>query len=572
MSGTGGWVPPESMEPPAPRPSTPVAHTSVGPQLNPVSVQPSPAHVPARHPVNAQPWSRSRKWTLGVGIAAAVLGIFAAIGAAGAGLYTAIIAPLTSYVEPLPLLEGEPGDPRPLEATECDDPCFGPEHLWEARLDALAFQQLGTPVVDDPAGTYADSTAPDVNSFGLDYWDASGFTPDSCLFTATEAPAVVSRDGDDGLGGSIHWLTSFVSENRTSSAVRAVRFFPTAEAAQTHMTKLAQAVPGCSAYASDGIAGVRPTIVSAMPALGAPPTVAAVGWVETTERSGRYFAVDLVRSNAVVRLTVWTNGEIDERAFRELANRAARDLAGWPLVINPGSRADEPVPGFVPDSTGATGPRDDCTGDCFSVEQAQSLAPTDGELTAIGLQRTGNAEPQGDSAGVALGARQVVETSNAQCRFALGIEPVVRGNPSAGSAAETDPLVDLGRFSGNGTSVSVVARVFENPERASAYAAAAEYALSLCSRQVVETRRGSGDVTTLPATITGYNSIDDPIVNDRETTHVGWQNAGALTDRGHDLQHGNIVVRVVIDGAPLSEGEVAQLMLAMIDRLEALEP
>jgi hypothetical protein len=517
--------------------------------------------------------ARHRPWRFGLGVTAVILGVLAGFVGIGWGVSTLAFQLISSGEASLtPLTDGEPGDPRPVTATECADPCFGPDHLWEARLDALAFQQLGTPVVVDPAGTYADSTASEQNSFGLSYWDASGFTPESCLFTATEAPVVVTRDPDDEREGSIHWLTSFESDNGTSSAVRAVRFFPTAEAAQTHMASLADSVSGCSSYSPEFAAGARPAIVTAMPALGVPPTVAAVGWVETTERLGRYFAVDLVRSNAVVRLTVWTNGEIDERAFRELANRTARDLAEWPLVINPGSRAEEPVSVFVPDSTGATGPRADCTGDCFSVEQAQSLAPSGVELTAIGLQRTGNAEPQGDSAGVALGARQVIETSNAQCRFALGVEPVVRGNPTAGSAAETDPLIDLGRFAGNGTGVTVVARVFENPERASAYAAAAEYALSLCSRQVVESRRGSGDVTTLPATIAGYNSIDDPIVTGRATTHIGWQNAGALTDRGHDLQHGNIVVRVVIDGAPLTEAEVALLMLAMIDRLEALEP
>lgn len=514
-----------------------------------------------------------RRWRFGLGVTAIILGVLAVFVAIGWGASTLALQVIRASEATLePLAAGESGEPRPRQATVCDDPCFGTEHLWGARLDATSFEQLGTPVVVDPAGTFADSTAPEQNASGLDYWDRSGFAPDSCLFTAAQSPAIVSRDGDDERGGSIHWLTSFGSESRTSTAVRAVRFFPTAEAAQAHMVDLANAVPECTSYAPQLGVGARPTTVTAMPALGLPPTVAAVGWVETTERAGRYFAVDLLRSNAVVRLTVWTNGEVDERAFRELASRAARNLASWRFDVNPGSRADEPQPGFVPDSTGATGPRADCAGDCFSVEQARSLAPSDIELATIGVRPVGSAEPQGDSAGAALRARQAIETSNAQCRFALGIEPVVRGNPTAGSAAETDPLIDLGRFVGNGTSVNVVARVFENPERASAYARAADYALSLCSRQVVETRRGSGDVTTLPATIAGYNSIDDPIVTDRATAHIGWQNSGALTDRGHDLQHGNIVVRVVIDGAPLTEDEVAVLMLAMIERLEALEP
>lgn len=513
-----------------------------------------------------------RRRGLGLGIAALVIGVLAGIGAIGWGAYSLALAAFSGASgSEARLLTGEPGSPTPLEFTACDDPCFGEEHLWETRLTAADFERLGTSVVLDPAGTYADSTATEQNRFGLEYWDASGFGPDECVFTASEAPAIVQRTGARDTGGSIHWLTSFESENRASTAVRAVRFFPSADAASEHLTTLHRAIPACTAYGTDGLE-LWQTTVTPLPALEVPPTVAAIGWVESTGPLGRYYAVDLMRSNAVLRLTLWTDGEISEEAFRSIAETTARDIADWPLVVDPGSRAEEPQPGFIPDETGATGPRADCTADCFSVAQVEELAPTEAELAGLGLRRTGNAGPQGDAAGVALRARQAIETSNAQCRFALGIEPVVRGNPSAGSASETDPLIDLGQYSGGGTSVSVVARVFENPERASAYAASADYALGLCSSQVVDTRRGAGDVTTLPATIAGFDSIDDAIVSDRVTEHIGWRNSGALTDRGHDLQHGNVVVRMVIDGAPLSEQQAAALLLPMIARLEALEP
>ncbi len=515
---------------------------------------------------------RHRAW-LGVGIAAIVLGVLAGIGAAGWGVYTLALSLIRDApFEEGPLLEGEAGAPAPQQPTECDDPCFGVEHLWEAKLTAADFERLGTPVVLDPQGTWADTTPVEQNRFGLEYWNENAFTPDDCLFTASETPVIIERGAPRDLGGSIHWLTSFESESRSSIAVRAVRFFPTAQAAQEHLAALHAAIPGCSSYAPDGPFGSWPTEVTAMPALAVPPTTAAVGWVESTDRVGRYYAVDILRSNAVLRLTLWTDTGIGEEAFRTLAESAAADMAEWPLVVDPGSRAEEPQPGFLPDANGASGPRADCVGDCFSVAQAQSLVLGEDELASVGLRSTGTVDLQGASAGEALRSRQAVETSNAQCRFALGVEPVVRGNPAAGSAAETDPLVDLGQFSGGGTSVSVVARVFENPERAAAYAAAADYALGLCSSQVVDTRRGAGEVTTLPATIRGYDSIDDPIVTGRPTEHIGWQNAGALTDRGHDLQHGNLVVRIVIDGAPLTEAEAAALLLPMIARLEALEP
>lgn len=514
-----------------------------------------------------------RRLWLGVGVAAIALGVLAGIGAAGWGVYTLALSLIRGApLEGGPLLEGEAGSPVPAETTACDDPCFGVEHLWEAKLTAADFVRLGTPVVLDPQGTWADSTHVEQNSFGLEYWDRNEFTPDDCLYTASEAPVIVERGAPRDLGGSIHWLTSFETETGSSTAVRAVRFFPTAQAAQEHLTALHAAIPGCSSYATDGLFGSSQTFVTAMPALEVPPTTAAVGWVEATDRVGRYYAVDIMRSNAVLRLTLWTDTAIEEDAFRTLAEAAAKDMADWPLVVDAGSRAEEPQPGFLPDENGASGPRADCTGDCFSVTQAETLVPGEAELAGIGLRRTGTVAMQGSSAGEALRSRQAIETSNAQCRFALGVEPVVRGNPAAGAAAETDPLVDLGQYSGDGTSVSIVARVFENPERAAAYAAAADYALGLCSSQVVDTRRGAGNVTTLPATIRGYDSSDDPIVAGRPTEHIGWQNAGALTDRGHDLQHGNLVVRIVIDGAPLTEAEVTALLLPMIARLDALEP
>jgi hypothetical protein len=513
-----------------------------------------------------------RRWGLGIGIAALLLGVLVGIGAVGWGAYTLVLQAIRAAAPEIePVIVGEPGAPLPREATECDDPCFGVEHLGEPSTVTTAFERFGTPVGQTSADQYLDSTASDENELGLDYWQSNAFTPDDCLFTASQAPVTVSRSGPDDLGGSIHWLRSFDSRAGTTTAVRAVRLFPSAAAATDHLTALHALISGCSSYAPESDAA-RPTVVTPLAAIRTPSTVAAVGWVESTDGLGRYYAVDLLRSNAVLRLTVWTNGEVSEQSVRDLAELLARDLAEWPLEVNPGSRAEQPRPGFIPDETSASGPRDDCTGDCFSVAQALSLAPSESVLESLGLRRTGNAGPVADSAGLALRARQAVETSDAQCRFALGIEPVVRGNPTAGSAAETDPIVDLGGYAGDGTSVTVTARVFENPERASAYAAAADYALGLCYEQVVQTVRGSGDVTMRPATLTGYDSIDDPIVTDRETAHIGWQHSGALTDRGHDLQHGNLVVRVVIDGAPLSEAEVAALVLPMIAQLEALEP
>lgn len=575
MSGTGGWIPPESIEPVRPRPSTPAAETPVGPQLNPVSAQPSPVQVAPRHPVSGQPWSRSRKWTLGVGIAAAVLGVFAAIGAAGAGLYTAIIAPLTSYVEPLPLMEGEPGAPRPLEATDCDDPCYGEDHQGEARLDAAAFEKLGTPVVRDPSGTFLDSTPREQYDQTLEYWQRNGYTPDTCAFTGTESPVATVLGEPPSSDDPIYWLTSFESEDGVSIATRAMRLFPTAADAQEHLEQQHRLVSLCDGYGFYEDERSWGSIVTPMPALEIPPVVAAVGWTESIDGFGRYYVVDVLRSNAVVRLLVWTNNSITEESFRELATTMAVDMSEWPLIAGAAFAPDEPEAGFQPDSSGTVGPREPCTGSCFTAQQALTLAPTAADLSALGMSPAGAAAPVSTTAGPALDARQLIETTNAQCRFALGVEPVVRGNPRVDSGARSDELVDLGRFEREGTSIRVVARVFENAERAEAYAAAAGFAQRSCTRQTLSTPQGELEVRMLPAQITGYDSIDDPIVTGRPTTHLGWRYDYGLTDRGHELQYGNIAVRVVIESTgtdPLDEQEIARLMLPMIERLEALEP
>jgi hypothetical protein len=523
-------------------------------------------------------WTPARRWIVGLSIAAAVLAILAAIAAGGIALYSTIAGTFGSYVEPEPLLEGEAGNPVPIEATDCDDPCFGEGHQWEAKLEASDFEKLGTGVVLDPSGTYLDSSPVEQYEQTVDYWVSSGLGPDQCVFTATETPLALtlnSRPTDDD---PIYWLTSFESESGASTAVRSMRVFDTAAAAQKHFTDLHGLIAACTSYGYEGIGPDWATEVTPMPALDVPSNVAAIGWTETTDGLGRYYVVETLRSNAVVRLLVWTDNSISEDSFRRLATTMADDMGSWPLIAGTAlgyyDGNDVPQAGFQPESSGTLADREPCTGECFTADDARGLAPTAGDLSALGLRAAGSAEPVALLAGPALDARQLIATTNAGCRFALGVEPVVRGNPSVDSGARNDELVDLGRFERDGTSIRIVARVFENTERAEAYTAAIDAGGSLCGPQKLSTPTGDVDVAMVSAHIAGYDSSDDPIVNDRATWHLGWQHEGGRTDRGHEFQHGNIVVRVVIDsrgGAELSEQEVARLLLPVIERLEALE-
>jgi hypothetical protein len=492
---------------------------------------------------------------------------------------SALVDAFGSYEEPAPLVEGEPGSPVPLQATECDDPCFDAGHQWEANLELSEFENLGTGVFLDPAGTYLATDPVEQFDQTVDYWTTSGLTPDACAFTATETPVAITVGARPTSDDPIYWLTSFTSESGASTAVRSMRIFDTAAAAQEHFTDLHGLIGTCTSYGYEGDRLDWATEVTPMPALDVPPNVAAVGWTETTDGIGRYYVVETLRSNAVVRLLVWTNNSITEDSFRRLATTMADDMGSWPLIAGEGFGVfdgnDTPQAGFQPESSGTLADREPCSGECFTADDARGLAPNADDLSALSLSAAGSAEPVALLAGPALDARQLIETTNAGCRFALGVEPVVRGNPSVDSGARDDELVDLGRFERDGTNIRIVARVFENTERAEAYTSAIDAGGSLCGPQKLSTPTGDVDVTMVSAHITGYDSSDDPIVSDRATWHLGWQHQGGRTDRGHELQHGNIVVRVVIDssgGSALTEQEVAQLMLPMIERLEALEP
>ncbi len=253
------------------------------------------------------------------------------------------------------------------------------------------------------------------------------------------------------------------------------------------------------------------------------------------------------------------------------------------MIISAGALGDDngyglgdPEPGVIAPSA-PSAPREPCTGECFSLDQARALLAdnTGGPFATLAELGAREAPALPTTAGPALDTLQATPTSNAQCRALLPLEPVVRGNPAAASGARGDAIIDLGAFGDDSTSVRIVARVFETPERAEAYIAASAYSVRGCGRQVIASGDSEVIVTTLPAYIMGYNSIDDPIVVDRETTHVGWQHDGGLTNRGDDLQHGNLVVRVTIGGdadAELDDTQVSALLLGIIARLEALEP
>ncbi len=330
---------PPRFAPPEPEPEAPKGEESAlapqawAPPQPPID---SPWASRTASPTTSTPRSAGKRWALGLGISAAVLGVIGVIVGASVALGALIVeltedGGLAEALDPTSedLLVGAPGSPQPVEETDCDGACFGPFHLEDADIDVSIFEALGTPELFEPQGTYGASTGALEHEYLAEVWAEEEGTPDECFFTypnvplssdVTEAPA----DGD-----SVYFLASYESANEFSTTYRTVRFFETAAAAQEHMTTLHSRIPDCTRYSvGTGIEAWKAS-VTPMPALEVPSTVAAVGWVERGAYSGRFYAFDLLRGNAVIRATVYTDGAVTEDDARAYAQALAENLATW---------------------------------------------------------------------------------------------------------------------------------------------------------------------------------------------------------------------------------------------------
>lgn len=327
---------PPRFPPPEPHADAPGAVTPSAQWAPPQAPIDSPWASTQRSPEAAQPWSAGRRWALGLGIAAASAGLIAAI--VGGSLAVGTLAsewveeggltdPLTPATEDL--LVGDPGSPEPLESTECTGACFGPFHLEEAALDDAVFDALGTPQMFEPQGTYGASTGALEHDYLAGIWADEGGGPDECFFTYANVPMAYGIDDVPAEGDSVYFLASYQSASEYSTAYRTIRFFETAADAQEHMSSLHSLIPTCTRYTvGTGIEAWKAT-VTPMPALDEPPTVAAVGWVERGAYSGRFYGIDLLRGNAVIRATVYTDGAVKEADVRAYAQALADNLASW---------------------------------------------------------------------------------------------------------------------------------------------------------------------------------------------------------------------------------------------------
>lgn len=228
--------------------------------------------------------------------------------------------------EPEPILEGEPGSPVAVDPLDCDD-CFTALATRDLPLAEEDYADVGLTVSDEQWGS--DSAARE-HRVSLGDWRDSEGTPDACfaLYTIGPVPPTTEDVDSADTADTIYYAPYHSSEDEASGMTEAIRVFESSRAAAAHLEAVNASIAECPQYsaAGDGYAAV----VSAAAALEVPDDVAAVGWVE---ESGpfRYYGMDLVRGNLVVRLTLSTGPAVTEADFRGLAEAYARNLGDLPV-------------------------------------------------------------------------------------------------------------------------------------------------------------------------------------------------------------------------------------------------
>lgn len=327
--------------PPAPlAPQPPVAPPArlVPPPsgLPPIGSVPIPPAALAYPPDAVAPHKKERKGLIiAVVVAVAVLllgGIIAGILALATVIAGAIEDTPSSVVVDVPLATGGAGSPVAEDPLECPDSCFTSGVVGDTISSKDEFAAMGVTTNVQAWGAYADTTARAEYGVIEDIWNEQGASPEECFVTFFDGPvAVALGDKPEGFSDRIFYTGVESDEEAYSQLAHSVRLFEDSELAVAHMADLSTLVSRCSYYESGRGNERYSADVTAFPELELPPSVAAVGWVESSP-SYRYYGLDLQRGNVVVRNTLGTfDGQVSEKQFRTYLEHLAQQLAELPV-------------------------------------------------------------------------------------------------------------------------------------------------------------------------------------------------------------------------------------------------
>jgi hypothetical protein len=225
-----------------------------------------------------------------------------------------------------PLVTGEDATPVALEPMECGG-CFTDNDFGATIIESGELAAVGLTSTLEPWTDYTSHFDSEATFFTKSWRDAGG-DPDECFVTYPGAPiSGVESDPIVDDGSIIAYTGTYGDDEQWSTLGQSVRLFADDQDAVDYMAGLSSSIAECTHYQS----GERDTFweadVTPAPALTLPPSVAGIGWVETTDYYSRYYSFDLQRGNMVIRTGLGTAEEISELEFRALVEHVAVQLA-----------------------------------------------------------------------------------------------------------------------------------------------------------------------------------------------------------------------------------------------------
>ncbi len=325
-----GFVPPESGVPKVPVSPPEPSRTALPAQVY-EGIQPSPQTVAP---------AKKKKWVWVVPVV-----VFATLVVAGLVYGAIVVSNSVSKVvseglkeaqidsdpwAPAPVV-GEPGSSVAREPLDCPGSCFTSENIADAAPNKNAIALLSDFEVTAPFGYYQPMDASTGYASIVEQWKSGHGSPDECFFASTFAPTATSlTEGEPFPNDQIYFLGEY--QDRFSEQIGfSARLFADSKSAETYIGGLADAVLGCARYsiAYEGETEPYPVLVTPVPDLGLPKSMAGSGWIERDvfDSAGYFYVVTLQRGNLVTQIYLNSNLTISEADFRRFVNSYAAQLA-----------------------------------------------------------------------------------------------------------------------------------------------------------------------------------------------------------------------------------------------------
>jgi hypothetical protein len=463
-------------------------------------------------------------------------------------LFSTVLQQATATPSSAPPIVGAAGGGAAVDPMLCPEDCYSILDIEAILAPDAALTQLGVRVKPSQNSSGFQSTQVAEYNATLAGWRSASGAPDECFFTYFASPVTGTVDVPPQISkGDIQSGGTFNGIGNGAQLQQSVRVFATSQDATDHLETLNRDIAGCRSYSTSN----WKADVTAAAGLELPESTSAVGWVEDSPR-GRYYAFDVQRGNLVIRAALSTDGGVTESDFRAFVVAVATHLAS----VEPQE--------FAP-FTQPVG----CAIVCITVDQARRLVPGAEVLAPLGPAAADPAwvaQPDstiGDADNQARTRYIEAQGDPLPCFFTFSPAPISPSSPDF--TARDDAVLDLGRFTGDGVTVSQTARVLASELYAGRFPGTLRSPIIQCADFSYEVEGVEHHVSVVPLTVeTGSQAV----------AAAGWsQKDGAVTRTVVDLQYRNVVVRIVVDrpaGSSVTDEEIRAYVGAVSAQLAGL--